>query len=164
MTIKRRFIDINGIDFIVHQLKIETDQSLRKKLLGVLDDLALYDTELGGPETLLMVEQDKNILKGKASSHIVVKRPEKMTEEEKEAEEEPSRLADHSEYLHITKKQLFSSTFLADFASQLSNVAAFAQQNDEESRALYCKLAKLVLLYGQVHKLQATIDVAVCFW
>lgn len=161
LTIKRRFIDINGIEFIVHLLQTETDQSLRKKLLGLLDDLALYDKELGGPESLLMVEQDKNILKGKASSHIVVKKPENMTPEEREAEEEPAKLADHSEYLHITKKRLFSSSFLKDFAGQLSDVDSFAKNHDEDTREMYCKLVKLVLLYGEVHKLVSPITLQV---
>lgn len=153
LTIKRRFIDVDGIEFVVHLLQTETDQPLRRKLLALLDDLALYDKDLGGPETLLMVEQDKIILKNKTSSHIALKKPKEMTEEEKEAEQEPSRLSDHSEYLHATKKRLFASSFLADFREQVTHTETFGSQNDEDSRDLYCKLAKIVLLYGQVNKL-----------
>ena len=161
LTVKRRFIDIDGIHFIVHLLQSETDPTFRKKLIAVLDDLALYDKELGGPETLLMVEQDKNILKGKTSSHISLKRSPEMTEEEKEAEQEPMRIADHSEYLHITKKKLFASSFLKDFETQLLNLDEFLKNNDEDSRSTYFKLVKIVILYGLVHKLELPISLQV---
>lgn len=161
LTVKRRFIDIGGVDFVVQLLKTETDMSIRKKALSVIDDFVMYDKDLGSPETLLMVEQDREILKGKASAHIPLKGSKEKTAEEKATEDEPMNIQDHTEYLHITKKSLFNSSFLDDLSSQLASVDQFRKSNDQDAQSSYFKIAKLVLLYGKANKLEVSSSLKV---
>lgn len=161
LSIKRRFIDINGIEFIVQMLRTETDQSLRKKALSVLDDFVLYDKDLGGPETLLMVEQDREILKGKASSHLSLKDPKATPSEEQTLATHLLTPQNNSAYLHITKRSLFNSTFLEDLCGQLSSSSNFKASTDEDCWSTYFRLAKLTILYGKLNHLQSSISLQV---
>ena len=68
LSIKRRFVDVDGVEFAIQLYKTHKHAGIRKKVIALFDDLVMYDMDLGGPENLLMVEQDKIILKGRASS------------------------------------------------------------------------------------------------
>lgn len=152
LTVKRRFIDSKGVQFTVHLYLESKLPALRKKCLSLLEDLVLYDKELGGKETLLMPEQDKHILGGKTSTHIPLKTPEA-----KEAAEEPTKLADHSEYLHIVKKTLISSPLAADFAKTLSTINSFLEM-DSDDRLRLLTLLKLLIVHSRVQNTQLSVD------
>lgn len=71
LRIKRLFIEVQGIEFIQERLvlalkskNLKRIKQVSLKVLPLLEDLILYDSQLGGPEDLLMTEQDK-IIKSK---------------------------------------------------------------------------------------------------
>lgn len=56
LSIKRRFVDVDGVEFAIQLFKRHKHAGIRKKVIALLDDLVMYDKDLGGPENLLMVE------------------------------------------------------------------------------------------------------------
>jgi len=119
--IKRRFIDIDGIEFLLELLsndKAYNSNKIRTKVMTLLQDLVFYDDKLDYEDIITFnkesgIEQ-KDVGK-KTAQHISLKPDEK---EKEGSSEQKSQLAQNenkesfAEYKNIVKKKLIEKNFL----------------------------------------------------
>ena len=162
LALKRLFIDIDGIEFCLQLYRSAPGSGLKRKIIALLEDLLLYDQAIGGPEEIILTEQDKNILKGKASKHLDLtasgqssglgKADENMGEKQ---------VTDNKKYTNIAKKKLFEGDFLSLFLEEAGDGKRFFETFDSQERARLIQTAKVVYLCGVVEKKQMKVDTKV---
>lgn len=160
LSLKRIFVDIEGVEFCLELYRSSTYPGLKRKIVALFEDLLLYDSSIGGPEDIIMTEQDKNILKGKASKHLSLADKAADSTVNLPAEH-MGEAKDNTRYTNIGKMKLFEGNFLSLFLAEVADEQRYFETYDSHERARFVQTAKVVYLYGLVHKKQPKVDLKV---
>lgn len=130
-NVKRRFIDIEGIEFLLELLsndKVYKSAKIRTKVMTLLQDLVFYDDKIDFADIVAfnkVEEQNQKKVNNKNSQHINLKKEESKSNQKKE--EVGSSTSDFSKYKNIVKAKLIEKGFVDIAMKHLheSNISAY---------------------------------------
>ena len=148
IDIKRKFIDVDGIEYCICLLKDEKYSiKLRTKVMSVVQDLLNYEKHLHENVAYLGKEDytKGKVVDGKPTQLLEKDNAEVTVELEKEVKEKTDK---YKPYKNMVKAKLWEGGYCDFYKFLLEN----SENEAIDMREKYYATLKNIILYGKVHK------------
>jgi hypothetical protein len=117
LNIKRAFIDVDGVEFLLELLSNDKDYDsakIKTKTMAMLNDMVYYDDKLDHADMISFNKEQGSFSKQineKTSSLITLKKPQEESKEKIDIENDKPK-EEFSRYKNIVKKKLIETNFV----------------------------------------------------
>jgi len=151
LKIKRLFIDIEGINFLLGRLSTPSTAKnrLRLPILQVIHDFLIYDKYLGSQAEVILTEQDK-IIAGKPSSLLNITEKGPKPKEQTQIEEDVNI---NAQYLNITKRTMLEIDGVGTIIGVIDDKTS---KQNEITKSI--EILKHLIIYAKITNVQLNLE------